>query len=169
MLPVGVLYATQNWGWRSGAVQVSTIQTCWNPMVNLETSMCTEINHIYTARKLSASCFAGPWWTVPRSQWCSLCIMLLQQWNSYFVGYYLLLLGYYLSIIFWIYDTMCHENKLLLIHKLILLQSRSSSIKIWITLLFHFTPDFTTSVQSQQLLLWGIPENWTGGELAVIL
>ena len=39
MLPVDVLYATQNWGWCWYIAGVSLIQTLWNPMTNLETSI----------------------------------------------------------------------------------------------------------------------------------
>ena len=39
ILQVGVLYATQNWGWCGGTAEVCTIQTFENPMANLETSM----------------------------------------------------------------------------------------------------------------------------------
>ena len=38
MLPVGVLYLTQNWGWCSGTLGVCTTQTFWNPIAHLETS-----------------------------------------------------------------------------------------------------------------------------------
>ena len=37
MLSVGVLYATQHWGWCSGTAGVCTTQTLWSPMANLET------------------------------------------------------------------------------------------------------------------------------------
>ena len=45
MLPVGVLYTTQNWGWGSGTVGVYTIQTFWNSMPSLETWMSMAKNH----------------------------------------------------------------------------------------------------------------------------